>query len=391
MPRPGAGRLSTILITGARAPIALDLARSFTAAGHDAQLADSISPWSARLARGARGRLHRLAPPRFAFAAFAAGLAELVERLDPRLIVPTCEEVFYVAEAGVRHGFADRVFAPPPGMLRTLHSKAAFPAFLRANAVPAPATTRVTSRAELAAWRLRADDIVLKPEFSRFASHARVRPTLQEFDRLAPTPEAPWVVQDYAPGEEICIWSACRAGEVVAFAAYKPLWRLGQSASFYFETAEDPALLATTRAIAKATGASGQLSFDVIRGDDGSITPIECNPRGISGIHLFDRDARLAHALLGEVPLQRPSAPARHLGPAMWLFGAPYALINGKLDAFRRDLSRSRDVLSAVGEPWLGLGALLDAGRFTLVGLSRGRSASGQSTDDIEWNGEPIG
>lgn len=190
--------------------------------------------------------------------------------------------------------------------------------------------------------------------------------------------------------EEICIWSACRAGDVVAFAAYKPLWRLGQSASFYFETADDAGLLATTRAIAKATGASGQLSFDVIRGGDGSITPIECNPRGISGIHLFDGDARLGRALLGEASLQTPNVQARHLGPAMWLFGAPYALVSGKLVAFRRDLARSRDVLSADGEPWLGLGALLDAGRFTLVGLSRGRSASGQSTDDIEWNGEPI-
>ena len=89
--------------------------------------------------------------------------------------------------------------------------------------------------------------------------------------------------------------------------------------------------------------------------------------------------------------MQTPDAQARHLAPAMWLFGAPSALSRGKFGAFRRDLARSRDVLSAPGERWLALGALLDAGRFTLVGLSRGRSASGQSTDDIEWNGEPIG
>jgi hypothetical protein len=120
------------------------------------------------------------------------------------------------------------------------------------------------------------------------------------------------------------------------------------------------------------------------------VRPIECNPRGVSGIHLFDGDARLAQALLGKAPLQTPEARARHLAPAMWLFGAPYALANGKLVQFKRDLAHSRDVLSVAGEPWLGLGALLDAGRFTLVGLSRGRSASGQSTDDIEWNGEVI-
>jgi NAD(P)-dependent dehydrogenase (short-subunit alcohol dehydrogenase family) len=382
--------VSTVLITGARAPIALDLARSFAAAGHDAHLADSIRPWSARLSDQARGRLHKVAPPRFAFRQFADDLARLVDRLQPRWVIPTCEEVFYVAEVGARRGFADRVFAPAPPMLRTLHSKVDFAAFARANGVEAPSTARVTSAAELSAWRERSTKIVLKPEFSRFASHTRVRPSPRDLDAVAPTPDEPWAVQDFAAGEEICIWSASIAGEVVAFAAYKPRWRLGRSASFYFETDTDPALLALTRTLARAANTTGQLSFDVIRQANGALAPIECNPRGISGIHLFDGDARLARALLGEEPLQTPNAQARHLAPAMWLLGAPSALMSGKLNAFRRDLSRSRDVLSAPGERWLGLGALLDAGRFTLVGLSRGRSASGQSTDDIEWNGEPI-
>jgi hypothetical protein len=382
--------LSTVLITGARAPIALDLARSFTAAGHDAHLADSIRPWSARLSRQARGRLHGLAPPRFAFTQFADELAQLVDRLQPRWVIPTCEEVFYVAEAGARRGFADRVFAPAPQMLRTLHSKIAFAAFAGSQGIAAPATVRVSSAAELALWRDRADKIVLKPEFSRFASHTKVRPSEHELDAITPTPEEPWAVQTFAEGEEICIWSASIAGEVVAFAAYKPRWRLGRSASFYFEADNDPSLLAMTQTIARAANASGQLSFDVIRQADGSLAPIECNPRGISGIHLFDSEPRLAQALLGETPLQTPHVQARHLAPAMWLLGAPAALMSGQIRDFGRDLARSRDVLNASGEPWLGLGALLDAGRFALVGLSRGRSASGQSTDDIEWNGEPI-
>ncbi len=382
--------MSAILITGARAPIALDLARSFDSAGHEAHLADSVEPWSARLSRQARRRLHRLAPPRFAFQRFADDLTRLVDLLNPRWIIPTCEEVFYLANAAQLRGFADRVFAPAPEMLAVLHSKVDFAAFARSHGVAAPSAARVSSRAALAGWRDKSENLVVKPEFSRFASHAKVRPSALEFDAIRPTPEAPWAVQDFVAGEEICIWSASIAGEVVAFAAYKPLWRLGRSASFYFETDDDPALLAVTRAIARAANATGQLSFDVIRMPDGTIAPIECNPRGISGIHLFDSDPRLARALLGETPLQTPNVKARHLAAAMWLFGAPHAILKGKFGAFRRDLARSRDALSPSGEPWLGLGALMDAGRFTLVGLSRGRSASGQSTDDIEWNGGPI-
>lgn len=382
--------MSTILVTGARAPIALDLARSFAAAGHDAHLADSIRPWSARLSRAARGRLHRLPPPRFAFDAFTEALATLIRRLDPALIVPTCEEVFYVAAAAERIGEGHRIFAPPLAMLARLHSKVEFAALACAAGTAAPRTRRVTDPDALARYRGRAGELVFKPEFSRFASHALVRPTPAQVDRLRPTPDAPWAVQDFVEGEELCLWSAARAGEVVAFAAYRPLWRAGRSASFCFEADDDPALPEFAQRIAHATGATGQLSFDVIRRPDGTVVPLECNPRGVSGIHLFDADPALARAVLGEGPPAAPAAQVRCLAPAMWLLGAPQAAVAGRWPQFRRDLARGRDVLSLSGEPWLGLGALLDAGRFTLIGLSRGRSASGQSTDDIEWNGGPI-
>ena len=377
-----------VLITGARAPLALDLARSFAVAGLEPHLADSIQPWSARLQRIARGRLHRLAPPRFDFAGFTRDLAALVDRLDPALIIPTCEEVFYVAAAAERLGLAARVFAPPLTTLRQLHSKVEFAALARRCGLATPETARITSRAGLQAFRARASSLVFKPEFSRFASHTLVRPASERLDRLAPSEAEPWAVQDHVAGEEFCLWSAARDGVLVGFAAYRPSWRLGRSSSFYFEAVADPALIEPARAIAAATGATGQLSFDVIRRADGTVVPIECNPRGISGIHLFDGAAGLATALLGESGFVTPDATARHLGLAMWLLGAPQALLQGRWTAFRRDLARSRDVL---GEPGAALGAFLDAGRFALVGLSRGRSASGQTTDDIEWNGEPIG
>lgn len=377
--------MSTVLIMGARAPIALDMARSFARAGHTPHLADTMRPWGVRLSRTPREQQHRLASPRFAFPAFSRGLADLVTRLNPRLIVPMCEEVFYVAEAAVQQDFTDRVFAPSPEVLRRLHSKVEFATLARDCGVPAPETVRVVSMEQLAAFRDRAADLVFKPEFSRFASRAMIRPAAQGLDRLRPSPTTPWAVQEYVGGEEVCIWSAARAGEIAAFCAYRPRWRLGRAASFYFETDRDPALLRMAQSIARATCATGQLSFDVIRKPDGSVTPIECNPRGVSGLHLFDSSPRLAEALLGATGTETPSTDARHLGPAMWLLGAPQALAQGRIGMFLDDLSRSRDALAG-GAP----GALLDAARFAMLGVSRGRSASGQSTDDIEWNGEPI-
>ncbi len=313
-----------------------------------------------------------------------ADLGVLVARLDPALIVPTCEEVFYLAVAAERLGLSDRVFAPAPAVLRQLHSKVAFAALAQSAGLAVPATRRVTSVAQLDAWRAQAPELVFKPEFSRFASHTRIRPQPAALDRLVPSPEQPWAVQDFVAGEELCLWSAAISGEIVGFAAYRPRWRLGRSASFYFEAETDPMLIEIPRAIARATAATGQLSFDVIRRADGVVLPIECNPRGISGIHLFDAAPELALALMGQGELALPA-------PAMWLLGAPQALVSGQWRAFRRDMARSRDVLARTGEPWAALGALLDAVRFSMIGLGRGRSASGQSTDDIEWNGEAIG
>ena len=57
-----------VLITGARAPVAVDLARAFAAAGHEVHLADSVTPWAARWSKAKRGRIVRLPPARHEFA-----------------------------------------------------------------------------------------------------------------------------------------------------------------------------------------------------------------------------------------------------------------------------------------------------------------------------------
>lgn len=380
--------MKTVLITGARAPVALDLAHSFAAAGYAPHLADGITPIGARLSRFGVRNFHRFASPRYYFDQFTNDLARLTERLSPVLIIPVCEEVFYVAAAAARLGISHLVFAPPLDLLRRLHSKVEFAQICGAAA---PQTRRVDSVDGLQAWRGQASNLVFKPEFSRFAVETLVRPAPEELDRVVPSRAQPWAVQDFVAGEELCLWSAAREGRVVAFAAYKPLWRLGRSSSFYFEPDNDPELLTFCQNIAAATNATGQLAFDVIRRPDGVVVPIECNPRGVSGIHLFGAAPALVRAILGEQEFAKPEAGARHLGPAMWLLGAPGALAHGRFGAFRRDLRRSRNAFALPGETFMNAAALLDAARFFLGGLARGRSASAHSTHDIEWNGGAIG
>lgn len=371
----------TVLVTGARAPVALEVARSFRALSWTVHLADSVPATAASWSRPAFP-VHRLPPPRQRFGDFRAALARLIERIGAALVVPTCEEVFYVAAAMP----PAPVFASDLATLRTLHSKNRFIALAAGAGLDVPVTRLVTDRAGLAGDL---GDIVLKPEYSRFAAATLIRPSARALARVSPSGEHAWVAQAFVAGEELCLWSAAHGGRIVAHALYRPVSRHGRSAAYAFEAIDLPPALAIAERIAAATGMTGHLSFDLIRTPDGRAVPIECNPRAVSGVHLFGGDS-LARAILGEPQPSPLAGTRRHLAPAMALLGMPGALAAGRLPAFLREWRLGEDAIGRPDDPWPRAGALVDAARFAALGLTRRRSPTRQTTADIEWNGEPI-
>ncbi|TJW70248.1 MAG: hypothetical protein E5V92_34405, partial [Mesorhizobium sp.] len=93
---PGADK--TVLITGARAPVALHLARLLHGAGRRVILADAPARPIAATSK-ACARYHRLPPPRFEPRAYAEAVEALVRAEGIDLVIPTCEEVFHLAMA----------------------------------------------------------------------------------------------------------------------------------------------------------------------------------------------------------------------------------------------------------------------------------------------------
>ncbi len=83
---------------------------------------------------------------------------------------------------------------------------------------------------------------MLKPEYSRFGTRVLVGPSAAQCARISPTPEQRWVVQRRAFGEEVSSWAAVRAGQLVAYAAYRPRWRKRRGAAFQFEAVDIPAV-----------------------------------------------------------------------------------------------------------------------------------------------------
>lgn len=378
-----------VLITGARAPSALDLARSFDAAGFETHMADCTPSHMAALSRSV-AHVHRFPSPRADFSEFAAAVAALIANLDPVLVIPTCEEVFFFAALGEQ-----RVFAPTPAILRRLHSKCSFAEDVRALGLAAPATARAQSSQELTAL---ADDpgaFVFKPEFSRFGTQTLVGPKEEELGRIAPTEHAPWIVQQRVRGAEVSFYAVSVDARLVAFSAYRSPWKFDGGAGYAFEVltpVQHDRLLEIATVLAEKLIPRGQFACDVIIDADETLWLLECNPRATSGVHLFARSAVLASAILGEdeTPVLAADAAPKHVGPALWTFGLGDALKHSRLQEWLARRAVSADVISAPGDRAPIAGALLDTMRLGIGGLLRGQSLTEMATADIEWNGEPL-
>lgn len=379
-----------VLITGARAVAALDLARALRAAGFEPHLADCSPARLARWSSGA-GPVHRYASPVGAPAAFARDVVDLVERLDPIAVLPVCEEVFHLAALARDRGFADRLLAPTPEVLAVLHHKGRFAALCRDLSLDAPETVEVADREALEAFAETAADHVFKPAWSRFGGRTLVAPPAAALAGIAPTPDDPWIVQRRIVGDEVSAWAMCREGRVVAFAAYRSDWRLAGGAAIAFQPATADLAARLRQAVEALAGfaGTGQVALDAIVDGDGRPWLIECNPRATSGVHLFGRSAGLGRALLGRDEAG-PDDDARHLTPALWRFGLPMALRERRLAEWSRQRRAGRDVLGAPGDSGPLFGALADTLDFGWKALVSGQSLTSAMTADIEWNGAPL-
>lgn len=381
-----------VLITGARAAAALDLARDFAAAGWKVHLADSRP---VRMARWSRlpARQHQYPSPREAREAFRQGIAALIAKEDIELVVPTCEEVFHLAAAVHHEVFGARLFAPSLATLRQLHDKFSFALACNAWGLPVPESHLLKSRSDVTHFAEAASEWVFKPCFTRFGDAALVGPSSDVLMRVAPTPTDPWLAQRHVRGTETCLYAVAQHGALAAFVAYRSDWRLGGGASYAFEPlggVAGQALRDIAARLAERGGLHGQFACDAIFDGAGQPYLIECNPRATSGVHLLAGGGTLARAIGDAIPAsESPSAPA-YLGPAMLVYGLPRAVRERRLKDWARLLARGRDAISRPGDRWPLAGALADAAVFFREGRQHAISTTAATTRDIAWNGEDL-
>ncbi len=380
--------MSNVLITGARAPVALELARLFRAAGHTVFAADSL-PWPMCRGSNAVTASFRLPPPNRAPAAFTEALSGIIRRHGIELLIPTCEEIYFVAMGRARLSQLCAVFTPPLDVLHRLHHKFSFAQLAQQVGLPVPETRLLTDPSQAAP--LLSQGIVLKPAYSRFASQAVILPRRPADIPRGISPARPWVAQRFVAGRQFCTYSIAHSGRVVAHSGYATTLTAGQGASIVFRQESHPAALAWVERLVAALEFSGQIAFDFIETPAGELLAIECNPRTISGIHLFWAMPQVAQAFLQPPATLLTPPPGetvrittalllmapRHLRPAARRAAWRQAITAGRDAVYRRD-----DPLPGLVSQWLTFGTMLARSLRHRVGLTAA------TTLDIEWNGE---
>ena len=380
--------MPSVLISGARAPVCLDLARAFSALGWQVHLLDFQRFPLARFSNSCH-RYWRLPSPVFS-SDFSREFLGLLESLRPDLVVPTCEELFWL-----RHSYSGpQLFCPQLPQLLEVHHKLAFVQLCQRLGLEVPPSSLVRrfSDRQHQEFVCSSDGrlpLVLKPAFSRFGFEQKLRPTWAEV-KATLDGTRDWVCQAFVEGQSYCSFSVARAGQLQAHACYRPLLRLNQGAAVAIEAIDHPQILEWTRKFVALTNWTGQIAFDFIQPPGYPPNAIECNPRSTSGIHLFQAQQaqQLAQALAGQTAslLSPPSGTKAYLEfPALaaWASQLPKSLHDGSLSQLRQAQSvvyRPNDIMPSLGQ-------LLGFGELALTALYHRRPLLAQSTADFECNG----
>ena len=356
-----------VLILGSRAPMALELARSFHKYGSRVVFADSlkfpIGRWTNTIVK-----YERLPSARHQTLQYVDAISRLVAKYAITDIIPCCEEVFYIAR--YKDKWNCKVWTSDLTLLNTLHNKETFAQACKTH-LNIPETI---SMDQFTDWS-HSNEYVFKPKYSRFANQVFIGQFITH--ETVRFPEN-WIAQKKITGKEICVYSIWDKGKLKGYACYEPLYRAGKGAGIFFKRTENEQVKNQVKSLGKAHNYTGQLSFDVILSNDNKEAWfIECNPRGTSGAHLLN--SQLAACFFKEA--ENVSTDSKdYMLSSLMLFTHP-------VQFFRKKMKRAKGVIFKTNDPLPSLLQLLSVVELVYLKFSKKVSLLEATTYDIEWNG----
>lgn len=268
-----------ILITGGRSFVALELARGFHKSGSTVFVADSLKTYITQFSNAVE-KCFYIPSPAFTFGAFQEKLVQICKEFQINVLIPTCEEVFYVAKAKhVLENLGVFVMTSSLELLEKLHNKYLFTTI----SPKSPSTFLIESNEDLKK-NLCNKKMVLKPVYSRFGSEVQISDDFSTFDLQ----NKPWVLQEFVSGTQICTYAYAVNGHLKWQICYQNQGK-STKASTVFSPYQDAILEEIVREFIDKTQYTGHISFDIIK-SEGEFYFIECNPRVTSGIHTLSEN-----------------------------------------------------------------------------------------------------
>lgn len=349
----------TVMISGGKMTKALQLARSFSRAGHRVILVETHKYWLV-------GHRYSWAVDRFCTApdpkqdtqGYLQGLRDIAQKEQVDLYVPVCSPVASYYDALAKDFLIDEcnVFHEDAKTVQQLDDKYQFAQAAQSLGLSVPKSFRITHPQQVLDFDF---SNCTRPYILKSIPYDSVnrlnltklpcatRQETEQFVNSLPISESkPWVMQEFIRGQEYCVHSTVLDGELRVYCCC-------ESSAFQvnYEAVEIPEIKQWVTQFVEGMKLTGQMSFDFIRTPEGEVYAIECNPRTHSAITLFYNHPDLANAYLGD-PLAEPLEPLPSARPTYWTYHELWRLIT--------HLNSPAEVAFRLGVLWRGKDAIFE-------------------------------
>ncbi|MBD3884087.1 ATP-grasp domain-containing protein [Phormidium tenue FACHB-886] len=353
----------TIMLSGGKMTKALQLARSFHAAGHRVILVETDKYWlTGHRFSKAVDRFYTVPAPQSDPEAYAQALLGIAKQEKVDVYVPVCSPAssYYDSLAKPLLSGCCEVFHFDVAVTQMLDDKFAFAEQARAIGLSVPKSFKITDPEQVLSFDFSQET---RPYILKSISYDSVRrldltklpcstpEATAAFVRSLPiSPEKPWIMQEFIAGQEYCTHSTLRNGELRLHCCCK-------SSAFQvnYENEDNPEILRWIKQFAQALQLTGQASFDFIQTEEGTVYAIECNPRTHSAITMFYNHPGVAAAYLDQAPLAEPLQPLPSSKPTYWLYHELWRLTQVRswqqLQVRLNILRRGTDAIFQVDDP----------------------------------------
>ncbi|MGK7941987.1 MAG: ATP-grasp enzyme [Crocosphaera sp.] len=351
-----------VLLTGGKMTKSLQLARSFYNAGHEVILVETDKYWLSghRFSKAVKG-FYTVPAPEKDHEGYYQGLLNIVQKENIDIFIPVSSPVasYYDSLAGTKLGTYCEIMHFEPDMTKMLDDKFELCQQAHTLGLSAPQAFLITDPQEIVNFDFKNNQgrkYLLKS--IKYDSVSRLDMTKLPFEGMEDyvkdlpiTKDNPWTMQEFITGKEYCTHSTVRKGKI-------RLHCCSPSSPFQvnYEHIDKPEIYRWVEKFVKELNISGQISFDFIQSEDGTVYPIECNPRTHSAITMFYNHPGVADAYLNDGKNEeKPIIPLTNSKPTYWLYHEIWRLTGirslSDFQAWSKKITTGTDAIFQLNDP----------------------------------------